>query len=140
MTVFDKARLIIYRCHEKGIEIFLMGSDDTGSWRLPDGDLGIYSGKMEDKIIELDPIDLPEGGKANAVAIEGDWHDIPSIRALIREDIDLVKEKIKEFIPKPEGGTFVAMKEAFKKVLPDEYAFLKELKDILIDRNLVKNI
>jgi hypothetical protein len=29
----------------------------------------------------------------------------------------------------------VAVKEAFKRVLPEQYAFLKELKDIVSDKN-----
>ncbi|MBK8280947.1 MAG: hypothetical protein IPK94_12740 [Saprospiraceae bacterium] len=70
------------------------------------------------------------------LAIEADWHDMPSIRGLIKHDLKMVEGKIQEL----EHGTYVAAKEAFKKVLPHEYAVIKELKDILFDRNLIKNI
>jgi len=61
---------------------------------------------------------------------------MPSIRGLIKHDLKMVEGKIQEL----EHGTYVAAKEAFKKVLPHEYAVIKELKDILFDRNLIKNI
>ena len=72
--------------------------------------------------------------------IEGDWHDIPSIRGMIKHDLKRVKSKVKEVLPDVEKGMYFNVKEAFKKVMPHEYAALKELKDILIDRNAVKNI
>ena len=74
------------------------------------------------------------------MAIEGDYHDIPRIRSLISQDINLVKGKIKDLLPDLSSGVYMASKEAFKKVLPHEYSALKELKDIILDRNLVKNI
>ncbi|MFT4973965.1 MAG: hypothetical protein ACI9JY_003178, partial [Saprospiraceae bacterium] len=37
-------------------------------------------------------------------------------------------------------GTFVAVKEALKKVLPHQYDMLKELKDTLLERNSLKNM
>jgi hypothetical protein len=37
-------------------------------------------------------------------------------------------------------GAFFAIKETFKKVLPNEYNSLHELKDILSARNLLSNI
>jgi hypothetical protein len=39
-----------------------------------------------------------------------------------------------------EKGSFVAIKEAFKKVLPNEYKILHELKDIVLHRNMIKNM
>ena len=39
-----------------------------------------------------------------------------------------------------EKGTYVAVKEAFKRVLPQQYAFLKELKEIIADKNQAKSI
>ena len=39
-----------------------------------------------------------------------------------------------------EKGTYVAVKEAFKRVLPAQYAFLKELKDIIADKNQAKSV
>ena len=47
-----------------------------------------------------------------------------------------MKEKLKEI----EKGGYFAVKEALKKVLPHQYKLLKELKEILVDRNSIKNI
>ena len=136
MNVLDHVRLIVYRFHEKGLEI-LMVDEGQKLLRLPNGEL---DPDWQKKLIELEPIRNDNGEIIQAYAIEGDWHDIPSIRSLIKQDMELVKSKIKEIIPELENGTYVAIKEAFKKVMPHEYSMLKELKDILLDRNLVKNI
>ena len=60
------------------------------------------------------------------------------------EDYRVAKEKakqhIKSFLPDIEKGTYVAVKEAFKRVLPQQYAFIKELKDIVADKNQTKYI
>jgi hypothetical protein len=59
---------------------------------------------------------------------------------MLRHDVKLVKAIVKENLPGSEKGTYFAIKEAFKKVMPHEYGALKELKDILFDRNSVTNI
>jgi hypothetical protein len=74
------------------------------------------------------------------IAIEGDWHDIPRIRSMIKLDVNLVKNKINTMVPELERGTYVMIRDAFKKVLPNEYAAIKQLKDIILDRNTVRNI
>ena len=145
MNVFDTVRIVVYRFHEKGLEIFLVNSDlDPENWRIPFTDIAKYpEGAVEisNRFISLESNELSEGSTTITCAIEGDWHDIPSIRKLIKEDIKLVSSKI-EMIDKIalEKGTFFAIKEAFKKVMPNEYKVLHELKDILLHRNLVKNM
>ena len=93
-------------------------------------------------MIELDTIADENGDQVRTIAVEADWHDIPSVRGLIKHDVKFVKTKIKEAIPSLEKGkgTYFCVKEAFKKVMPNEYKALKELKDILLDRNSVLNI
>ncbi len=144
MSTLDKVRFIIYRCHEKGLEIFLVNSDienDPYIWNIPQGDLLSQKVTVDsEQVIELDPFEDEFGNVSRAYAIEGDWHDIPSIRGMIKHDIKLVKSKVKEILPDSEKGTFFAVKEAVKKVLPNEYAALKELKDIIVDRNMLRNL
>ncbi|WP_235297102.1 hypothetical protein [Portibacter marinus] len=144
MSTLDQVRFIIYRCHEKGLEIFLVNSDlenDPDIWNIPKGDLvGKNMNASSENIIELDPFEDEFGNVRRAYAIEGDWHDIPSIRGMIKHDIKLVKSKVKEILPDSEKGTFFALKEAFKKVLPNEYSALKELKDIIVERNILRNL
>ena len=143
MSVLDTARVIIYRFHEKGLEIFLVNSDlenDPDIWKLPKGNI---QGTV--KTSHLDSIQLEsqkdaEGKEVKTLAVEGEWHDIPSLRGMLKHDVKLVKSKLIEVAPEMEKGGFFAVKEAFKKVMPDEYKALKELKSILRDRNLTKYI
>lgn len=140
MSVLDLARIVIYRCHEKGLEVFLLHSDlenDPNIWRLPAGTSteNVLEGAKVN-YIELDAEVGEDGRKIRTFAIEADWHEIPSIRGMIKHDIKLVKSTIKEI----EKGTYLTVKDAFKKVLPNEYAALKELKDIILDKNLLKII
>lgn len=147
MNVFDTVRVIVYRFHEKGLEIFLVNTGlEEENWRIPFTDIAKYPEKGDgidvgERFIAIEDDDSTEGVKGITCAIEGDWHDIPSIRKLIKEDIKLVSTKIDKYVvPELEKGTYFAIKEAFKKVLPNEYKVLHELKDILLHRNMVKNI
>jgi len=144
MKVLDCARVIIYRINQKGLEIFLVNTQKEGqeTWEIPQGSLPSQhtnSLTQEERVIKLDPVEEGES-LHQALAIECDWHEIPSVRAMIKEDVEIVKNQIKLHFPELEQGTFFAVKEAFKKVLPHEYAMLKELKDVLVDRNQSKYI
>jgi hypothetical protein len=139
MHVLDKVRLVLYRVHEKGLEVFLVNTGfDEEQWRIPFEDVAKYSGSdMDDRIIALDPMRESDGSMTEVVAMEGEWHDIPSLRKLVKGDVKIVANKLK-FIA--DHGAYFALKEALKKVMPNEYAILHELKDILTARNLVRNI
>ncbi len=144
MSVLDLARVIIYRFHEKGLEIFLINNEmdkDQDIWQIPQG----LSESIREKghlknIIDLDTMVDENGRTVKTLAIEGEWHDIPSIRGMLKHDVKLVKAIVKENLPGSEKGAYFAVKEAFKKVMPHEYKALKELKDVLFDRNSVTNI
>jgi predicted NUDIX family NTP pyrophosphohydrolase len=140
MSLSKKVNLIIYRFREKGLEVFLEHLPESDKWGIPQGDLKAEDPAAlmdEDRMIALDPV-RPEDGEQEeeALAVEGEWHDIPSLKSMLYEDAVFLKEKIKEM----EKGAFFVVKEAFKKVLPHQYAFLKELKDILTDRESLKNL
>lgn len=144
MSVLDLARVVIYRFHEKGLEIFLINNEmdkDQDIWQIPQG----LSESIREKgnvknIIDLDTTEDEHGRTIKTLAIEGDWHDIPSIRGMLKHDVKLVKAIVKENLPGSEKGAYFVVKEAFKKVLPHEYKALKELKEVLFDRNSVTNI
>lgn len=143
MSILDVARLVVYRFHEKGLEIFLVNSDlknDPDVWKLPNCDTLKLSDKFEtNDIIEIDI----EEGKSQAsrlIAVEGDWHTMPSIRGLVKHDVKVVKSMVKEALPGIDKGAFFAVKEVVKKLMPSEYKAVKELKDVLVDRNSIKNI
>lgn len=148
MKILDKVSLVVYRVQEKGLEVFLVDSEDRERkeefFNIPKGkstqsfiDSVSKSGL---RIIALDPVTQPNGAKVAAYAIEGDWHDLPSIKAMINNDIEKVKSKILDFIPEKKPGAYVLVKDAFKKVLPYEYSILKELKEILTEKNSIQNI
>ncbi len=143
MPVPKIASLIIYRIREKGLEVFLVGSDkEKELLSLPANVVASASPitlSDNEKLITLDPVSNQDGQIEEAYALEGDWHDIPSLKGLLLEDVKYVKDQIQQIVPDiMEKGTFVAVKEAFKRVLPHQYNMLKELKDILTDRNSVK--
>lgn len=142
MRVLDTARLIIYRCHEKGLEVFMIkrSPKEEGDWELPEGVLKMLIHKDGNQFIELDAVALNDQELVKTIAIEADWHEIPSIRGLVKHDITRVKDKIKSRIPGLDTGSFFAIKEVLKTALPSEYKALKELKDILADRNTILNI
>jgi len=121
------------------LEIFLLNSPEGDKWDLPKGPVkadGSHSLLEKDRFIELDPVQAGEGEREEAFAVEGEWHDIPSLKGMLYEDAIYLKDKIKEM----EKGTYLTIKDALKKVLPHQYEFLKELKDILTDRNSIKDL
>lgn len=142
MNIQDKIGFVIYRFAEKGLEVFMYkdhhSPEDTLSQRtVRTIDSPI---KRDDDLIELEQKIGRGGNPVKVIALEADWHDLPSLKDKIEGDVNIVKSKIKELSTDFEKGTYLGIKEAFKKVMPDEYALLKELKDILLDRNSVKNI
>lgn len=142
MKVLDQVRIVIYRFHEAGLEVFLINPElhqDKGIWRLPEGADTQILNDNQYKVIELDDTLDHDGTPVKNYAIEADWHEIPSIRGIIKHDVKRLKNKVKEVLPCLEQGTYVAVKEAIKKTMPQEYKALKELKDILTDRNTVTN-
>lgn|SRR5690606_2132021 len=146
MSVKNLAKVIIYRMAEKGLEILLIkdeGDPNGQKWSLPNG--FVEPEKIKEEFIALD---APENVQAETesapsqqtLAFEKDEHDLPSFRGLLLNDVMYVKQRLKDYLIEYDEATYVSIKEAVKKVLPDEYAKLKELKDILSDRNSVKNI
>ncbi len=139
MGLRKKVSLIIYRFKEKGLEVFLVNNEEgNDSWEIPNGSIAQANTESlieDDLCIELDPVNM-EGGQEEALAVEGEWHDIPSLKGMIYEDAVKLKDAVKSM----EKGTYFAVKEAFKKVMPHQYEFLKELKEILSDRNSLKNL
>lgn len=146
MSTNEQLDVIIYRVRDQGLEVFLVnpeGMSGEGLSPVPAADrtdrLMSTSGS-----IELDTFTTAEGLERKAIAIEADWHEIPSLRALMYEDYRVAKEKarqhLKSLFLEQDQGAYVAIKDAFKRVLPEQYAFLKELKDIIVDKNQTKYI
>lgn len=146
MQVNEQVDVIIYRVRDNGLEVFLVNEEtdlDAAQWKAPSAGENAPD-RLSTHCIELDPVTDADGAARKAIAVEADWHELPSLRALMYEDYRVAKEKakqkIKSFIPELEKGAFFAVKEAFKRVLPHQYAFLKELKEVLADKNQTKYI
>ena len=145
MELSKTASLIIYRIREKGLEVFMLdhGKED-GNWKLPNHQVSQATAlplEQGEKFIALDPVQQSDGKLETGLAVEGDWHDIPSLKSLLMEDVEYMKVQIKQMgYDALEKGAFVAIKEAFKRVAPHQYEMLKELKDIVSDRNSVKDL
>lgn len=139
----EQVDVIIYRVRESGLEVFLVDQENDGSLSAPFANETAPE-RLAAHYIELDPVSDANGETRKAIAIEADWHEIPSLRALVYEDFRVAKEKarlhLKHFADDFEKGTYVAVKEAFKRVLPEQYAFLKELKEIIADKNQANSI
>ncbi|MEP7195651.1 MAG: hypothetical protein ABI851_03980 [Saprospiraceae bacterium] len=141
MTLINQIRLLVYRIHDKGLEILLTNNQiQEETYHFLKGPAISEFDLLNDfSTIEIDSRD-EHGHEIKTIAIEGDWHDIPRIRTLIKNDLHIVKEKMKHKIPELTEGSYVAIKDVIKKTLPNEYATLKELKEIIIARNLLRNI
>ena len=140
MNLRKKVSLIIYRFRERGLEIFLLNDPEKkDNWGFPQSDLNdnaIDTSEDRDEMIALDPVQQEDGALEEGWAVEGDWHEIPSLKSMLYEDAMQLKDKIKDI----DSGTYMLVKDALKKVLPHQYEMLKELKDILTDRNSVKDL
>ena len=139
----EQVDVIIYRVRESGLEVFLVDQGEEGALSAPFANQSAQE-RFTSQCIELDPVSDDNGDTRKAIAIEADWHEIPSLRALVYEDYRVAKEKarmhLQQLAEDFEKGTYVAVKEAFKRVLPAQYAFLKELKDIIADKNQAKSV
>ena len=136
MSIIERAHLIIYRIRLKGLEVFLVNHDLEGDdWHLPEAE---REAKMsQEELIHLEPV-RGNGEVHKAVAVEGDWHDIPSLKSLIKQDVLHVTDKIIKELEKQ--GAFFVVKEAVKKVLPAQYVLLKELREIITEKNSIKDL
>ena len=127
MGLRKRARLIIYRFRERGLEVFLTRQSED--WGLPGGDLKLDNPDL----ISLEPAEDRE----EAVAVEGDWHEIPSLKQMLYEDAGELKDRLKEL----ESGTYLTIKDALKNRLsPGQVQFLRELVEVVTDRNSVRDI
>ena len=136
MDIRDKLHLVIYRVRERGLEIFVRDDADAAEQlTLPEGNADFDLDELERLREEIIALDEGETGEdtERGIAIEADYHDIPSLKGLLLEDAREIKRRLVE-----EEGAFVAVKEVAKRLLPGQYKLLSELRDILVDRNSTK--
>jgi hypothetical protein len=139
MKLVEQAHLILYRVAHQGLEVFLVKNDpENDNWSLPESlpAVNVDSLQQSTDLIELEPVADEAGQHCSGLAVQGDWHDIPSLKALLAKDAIYLQGKVNDLLPGIErNGAFFLVKDAIKKVLPQQYSMLKELRDILADRN-----
>ena len=131
MDLRDKLHLVIYRVRERGLEIFVRDGEGD-ALELPEAIDGLDLG-ADESFIALDR----DEAAARGFAVEGDYHDIPSLKGLLLDDARRLRDRLRE-LPAAEEGSFVAIKSVAKRLLPEQYRMLSELRDILVDRNSTK--
>ncbi|MBK8567979.1 MAG: hypothetical protein IPN76_32835 [Saprospiraceae bacterium] len=85
MEISKTASLIIYRIRERGLEVFMLGDEKQQDWALPNHQTSQAQSlpiEDSDKYIVLEPVQQLDGIVDNGLAVEGDWHDIPSLKSL----------------------------------------------------------
>ena len=136
MRLKDKLHLVIYRVRERGLEIFVRDRDED-HYEFP---AAAHEGDLAELNLERDHFELTDEsttGDERGLAIEGDYHDIPSLKRLLLDDARRLRDTLRE-APSMEEGSFVAVKGMAKRLLPEQYQLLQELRDILVDRNSTK--
>ncbi|MGB1216386.1 MAG: hypothetical protein ACPG5P_00835 [Saprospiraceae bacterium] len=131
----NKMGMVFYRYNENEDLEIMLDENANGEFCLPESDFqnceefeigtGIAAQDNED-VIELDESEVPspQGIVNKAIALEGK-----------------MENKMRKFMKiRKEEGNYLAFKEATKKIMPHQYAILKELKDVLMERNLTKYI
>ncbi len=75
MSVLDSVRVLIYRVHEKGLEVFLINNEmdeDPEIWNLPEGFYNQIKGQITAKgknLIDLEPTIQDDGSKIKPLAV-----------------------------------------------------------------------
>jgi len=148
-----RAGLLMYRYGKQGLEIFLVNEQASPStekecWCIPNGKVNIDENTFQvaqrefaretgiepdiEEFIDLDCVECQDG-KVKAYAFEkSSVADLPFNKILITESPLRLRRKHKMLVEK---GTWFCTKEAIKKVFPSEVELIKELRDVLADRN-----
>ena len=148
-----RAGLLMYRYGKEGLEIFLVNdeaniSKEKENWCIPNGKVrmdenSFHAAKREfaretgiepevEDFIDLDCVECMDG-KVKAWAFEEtDAPDLPFNKIKPNESPLRLRRKHKLLMEK---GTWFCTKEAVKKVFPAEVELIKELRDVLNERN-----
>lgn len=139
MGVRKKLAFVLYRYAERGIEVLLVQPETSRSgdrWMLPETDKPDLQG-LKNIIKSSTGLDVDD---ADCLELEPFYDKrgelIHHVYAIETE----LKSSIKGTAKSTVKGSYFLIKEAIRNVLPGQYAQLKELKDILVTRNMLRNI
>lgn len=136
MSLNERINIIIYRHAAKGLEILMHQTGDNQA-KLPT--LNNSAGELE-HLLETSVSDAADhaihvqGGRVIAVELDNS-SDLKGVG-----ELQPWKEHLENILSSHGSSKFMAFKEMFRSVLPNEYALLKEFKDILLDRNSVRDL
>ncbi len=137
----DDLGMIFYRYnHEDDLEVLLVNNNEVG-----EGGLCLPRCEFTSSADFEDGTGISATDNEEVFEVEG--QQLPEFedkKGLVKKALVLeakMQSKVKKFTRiREEEGTYVAIKEAFKKIMPHEYEILHEMKEILIERNITRNI
>jgi len=143
MKTKESTGICVYRFGDQGLEVFLVKPENevNENWEIPDGFL-TKSVDQDSEGIRLDDVTNTNNEVKSAWAFEDESEkevfDLPLKRILGEtESLFQLRRKHKYLM---DNGCYFVIKEAIKKVFPDQVTQLKELQEVLRDRNMSRNI
>lgn len=148
----------MYRYTRKGLEVMLARTaDNTDGWSIPsnlhpgspsqlkeivthlENQTGVT--RVSSDYIPLETTEQNTGKRLQVWAFEAEWNDddanpLPFTKLLGKEESPLHLRR--KYMMLRDQFAFLAIKEAAKKMFPNQVALLKELQEILTERNLLK--
>jgi len=142
MKAKESAGICVYRFGDQGLEVFLVKPENeiNENWEIPDGFL-TKEVDTDTDFIRLDDVNSNDEIKSTwAFEVEGEKEvfDLPLKRLLGETESPFKLRRKHKYIM--DNGCYFVIKEAIKKVFPDQVVQLKELQEVLRDRNMVKYI
>lgn len=142
MKTKESTGICVYRFGDQGLEVFLVKPENeiNENWEIPDGFLTEAIEKDFD-FIRLDDViknDETTGAWAFEDASEKDTFNLPLKRILGKTESPFQLRRKHKYLT--DNGCYFVIKEAIKKVFPEQVVLLKELQEVLRDRNMIKYI
>jgi hypothetical protein len=136
MSLNERINVILYRHADKGLEILMHQTGDNQAY-LPT--LNTSETALENWLDNASP-----NASENTIQVQGGQviaveMDERHYKNGVGEDHPW-KERLEIILTSQSSSKFIAFKELFRSVLPNEYALLKEFKDVLLDRNSVRDL
>ncbi len=139
----ESTGICVYRFGDQGLEVFLVKPDNeiNQNWEIPDGFLSEAIEKDFD-FIRLDDVTNTKDETTSACAFEDESEvetfDLPLKRILGKTESPFQLRRKHKYIS--DNGCYFVIKEAIKKVFPEQVVLLKELQEVLRDRNMIRHI
>lgn len=141
MKTKESTGICVYRFGDQGLEVFLVKPENVNdeNWEIPDGFLTDAVEKDFD-FIRLDDVINSDitGAWAFEDESEKDTFNLPLKRILGKTESPFQLRRKHKYLT--DNGCYFVIKEAIKKVFPEQVVLLKELQEVLRDRNMIKYI